>query len=738
MDDKYNINNTNSNVKSLLEEEDNIDQVKEKIRCQRCTGDIMLGITFLGRVILTLYSFHGLFFVYNIIFQYIILFAGVLYDIKGVFFQIIMALIYILFSLSAGNILVIPTYEFLTLPFLNYKNPFVHLQSFVYIIKNIKFDTEKMIRKNSTIINVFLIILESFYLIGFLYVYFITAKTKIKDYCKVVILFLIYIYYLLIILCYCIMLIFLMIKLLITSFREYNKEEKEKKEKNKKYKVNFFIKYWSILINSVRNLEPFFSKKEELPDINLLSYIINPYLKKSYQFKGSILAEKKYLSDYCDLIGIYQKILLLITTIVVFIIIACNSSGAGFFTIISFIFLFIVLSTLSIGINFPFCFRNKRTFGSFFASTDYKYIVKVRHPIMVPLIRFIFNALIVLVCFGLLFIFFFTSDKESTATDLQELNLNGTILNDLTGHTKGKLLPIMCYSSLYYFPLHTFLPFINDAYYYNNGKSSLDVKEYRDLFFNDNYKIDVYDDLIEKIENIKDKDLGNVKMIQYNIKGEKTELTILSIKGTTYKKDIFLDIQLYFPSVLLSILSTFSLSQKDNLSNKLIEYSLSIPYRMFFQFLIVDKYIELLKKAYIENRKNFLKNVIIVGHSLGGGLAKILGRFLKMQAISLSGPGMNAFNSLWKYEGDSEFFGISAIDLVPDMDLVPRVEVSGGTIYRIICISGVFNCHGKERSLCEVLIMCRHPNYMEYCAKVAELSQDEIETLYKNSELNTN
>ena len=97
---------------------------------------------------------------------------------------------------------------------------------------------------------------------------------------------------------------------------------------------------------------------------------------------------------------------------------------------------------------------------------------------------------------------------------------------------------------------------------------------------------------------------------------------------------------------------------------------------------------------------------------------------------------MNAFNSLWEYKGDSEYFGISSVDLVPDMDLVPRVEVSGGTIYRIVCVAGTFACHEKERSLCEVLIMCRHPNYREYCSKVSRMKDSEIEKIYKESELN--
>ena len=178
-----------------------------------------------------------------------------------------------------------------------------------------------------------------------------------------------------------------------------------------------------------------------------------------------------------------------------------------------------------------------------------------------------------------------------------------------------------------------------------------------------------------------------------------------------------MDFQLYFPSVLLNILSTFSIfgQQKESFSFQFIEYSLSIPYRLFFQYLIIDGYLQNLLDAYITHQDAFYANTIIVGHSLGGGLAKILGRLVKRQAISLSGPGVNAFHHLWGYMGDSENFEISAVDLVPDMDLVPRVEVSGGTVYRIICREGPLDCHSKVLSLCEILIMCRSPNYEEYC-----------------------
>ena len=229
-------------------------------------------------------------------------------------------------------------------------------------------------------------------------------------------------------------------------------------------------------------------------------------------------------------------------------------------------------------------------------------------------------------------------------------------------------------------------------------------------------------------------------MIQYNVfkKAERdTEITILAIKGTTNKKDAFIDFQLYFPSILLNLLSTFSLQgqQKETLSFKFIEYSLSVPYRIFFQYSLIQSYLNDLRKAYNDNYNSFHKNIIIVGHSLGGGLAKLLGRLLNKQAISLSGPGVNAFHSLWGYEGNSENFELSAIDLVPDMDLVPRVEVSGGTTYRIVCKDGPFACHSKALSLCEVLIMCRNPNYEQYCTKMAKIDQEQIEAIKESSEL---
>ena len=448
--------------------------------------------------------------------------------------------------------------------------------------------------------------------------------------------------------------------------------------------------------------------------------------------------EEYYFEDVCFNLGIIFK---LIFFIVIFVITLVYS----FFTINLESFFYLVLLSfcmlvVSLAFNFPFCYRNRKTFGAdicnpkyrlyteekkIFARTDKKRKLKYRprNPNLLAISRFICDSLMIIVSIALVGIFYKMKDDDNKE-NFNNINPSGEVEN-----IKKLLLPNICLSSVHNMPLYLLLPFINDAYYYREDYeevgphpySSLQRPNYRRLFYDDDYDINVLGNLVNESDS--------VKMIAYNVinKAKDIELTILSIKGTTFNKDIYLDAQLFISSVLMTLLNTFTLiNQKSLWSFKIMEYSLSIPYRIFFKYLIIDEYLVKLEKAYNNSEYKFYDNVVIVGHSLGGGLAKLFGRMIKKQGISLSGPGINAFNSLWNYKGESENFEISSIDLVPDRDLVPRVEVSGGTIYRIICKFGAFDCHSKVNSLCEVLIMCNNPNYNEYCNKVAGFNTKEI------------
>ena len=52
-------------------------------------------------------------------------------------------------AILTSNVFVIPTYEFLSFPFLKFKNPFSHLESFRYIFKDEKFNCKSVAKKKT-------------------------------------------------------------------------------------------------------------------------------------------------------------------------------------------------------------------------------------------------------------------------------------------------------------------------------------------------------------------------------------------------------------------------------------------------------------------------------------------------------------------------------------------------------------------------------------------------------------
>ena len=796
---------------NLLEKEVKID--KDDIRYQKKTKTIVekiyndnqnisFGLSFLGRILMTFYSLHGLFFCYNLILQYFLLIPGFLFNIDSGFKKFLLSIIYICYSLCLSNILVIPTFEFLTFPYLKYPNSLSHLISFIYIYKEKEFNHKQIIHENQKttfLLNIFFYFVEVSYVLGYLLSIF-TNVIIIKDLIKCIILSLVYLNYFAIFMNYVFVSFYLIIKILSSKVTEKvvidtkqsgvlkqiipaqnigpnnnNKIEFTKEIGNNNYKLTIETKKengeiqemqgnYKIMIETyikkdllscswkgfnlaiLYKINNYFKYKPKLPDINLVSYIIEPYLFRNYiDKKGNELEELKeyYCEDVCFNLGIIIKFIL-------FIVIFIFTFAYGVFTINAESFFYLLLLScsmlaVSLAFNFPTLYRNRKTFGANMFDPKYKLYsenkedpkrkqrYKPRNPNLLSISRFICDTLMLIVSIALVGIFYVMKDDDNKE------DFNNVIPSEKTEIAKNLLLPNICFSSVHNMPLYLLLPFINDAYYYRqdfdeigpNRYSSLQRDNYKKLFYSDDYEINVFGNLI----NEKD----SVRMIHYNVLNRVTDtkLTILSIKGTTFNKDIYLDAQLFISSVLMTLLNTFSLiTEKSLWSFKIMEYSLSIPYRIFFKYLIVDDYLIKLKDAYKNNEFKFYDDVVIVGHSLGGGLAKLFGRMVKKQAISLSGPGINAFNSLWNYEGESENFEISAIDLVPDRDLVPRVEVSGGTIYRIICKFGAFECHSKVNSLCEVLIMCNNPNAIEYCIKVAGLNYDEIQEIADSVKLN--
>lgn len=160
--------NDSNSLNSPLDKDQNKPEEKNANQNDRiifkCGEEIIYGITFIGRIIISLYSFHGLFFMLNFLVQFIILVPGVLYEINSTFGQIFLSVVYIIFALFSSTLLIIPIYELLLFPFLRYRNVLVHLESLA-IVKNIIEDNdnacqELVINKNRDWVDIILVIIE--------------------------------------------------------------------------------------------------------------------------------------------------------------------------------------------------------------------------------------------------------------------------------------------------------------------------------------------------------------------------------------------------------------------------------------------------------------------------------------------------------------------------------------------------------------------------------------------------
>jgi lipase ATG15 len=101
--------------------------------------------------------------------------------------------------------------------------------------------------------------------------------------------------------------------------------------------------------------------------------------------------------------------------------------------------------------------------------------------------------------------------------------------------------------------------------------------------------------------------------------------------------------------------------------------------------------------------------LIITGHSLGGGLAMISGAQTEVPAIALSGPNAVISRRTFSPPVSIESLEKYTFNIVPDRDVVPRLDDLSQNYQRIKCRSGLNDplaCHSSKRSLCELLYQC--------------------------------
>ena len=202
-----------------------------------------------------------------------------------------------------------------------------------------------------------------------------------------------------------------------------------------------------------------------------------------------------------------------------------------------------------------------------------------------------------------------------------------------------------------------------------------------------------------------------VLRIDFEFTNSNRNLIVFSIRGSTSFRDWWLDLEMYSPSAIFTLIKTIPFIVKDeSITSEALNIFLTFPLRMMEDITLLRSYstkiYNLVDNIIIENKND--SDFIFVGPSLGGGLSKYIASHYQKQSISRSGPGATSllYKNGWP-DGYNKYFKTNFIDVIPDNDIVPRLEISGGTKYRVLCDKDMFSCHSIDRTLCMIGIMCQ-------------------------------
>jgi hypothetical protein len=105
-----------------------------------------------------------------------------------------------------------------------------------------------------------------------------------------------------------------------------------------------------------------------------------------------------------------------------------------------------------------------------------------------------------------------------------------------------------------------------------------------------------------------------------------------------------------------------------------------------------------------EKSENDGYTIVATGHSLGGGLAQIVGAQLEVPALAWSPVGV--MYSHERFSIDLHDVARHVVIVDPNKDLVPRIDEQVGFTQHILCTGNALECHSVRRSGCEIYRVC--------------------------------
>lgn len=244
-----------------------------------------------------------------------------------------------------------------------------------------------------------------------------------------------------------------------------------------------------------------------------------------------------------------------------------------------------------------------------------------------------------------------------------------------------------------------------------------DMVFFADLAYKTDYGLknvtDIYKDYFKYHYNLRWNfvHINTQKPSFYHIRDSKNKINVIAIRGTTDVRDwvengkIWNEVLVF--QALISFLPWSSLIPLNVVANyisyaAILDYAYSRSDRTYIDAL--EYYLN--EKVNVKNKRR-TEDFYLVGHSLGGGLAKIVGSRLKLQAVSISSPGEMYNHKKYSYTLDdlqkyTASFGSRD-------DFISWLDKPGGLVQKVRKESGgdPFKAHSIEDTYCDIKKKCQ-------------------------------
>jgi len=216
------------------------------------------------------------------------------------------------------------------------------------------------------------------------------------------------------------------------------------------------------------------------------------------------------------------------------------------------------------------------------------------------------------------------------------------------------------------------------------------------------------------------------KMVTFPKNGN---VSYVTIRGTMNNLDMLTDVQLWAPAFLMQglrellpfgVIWTPAMDELIRIISKVESQSIA---RVSF-YRDTTAFVKYLLKSVPQK----YAGVVVIGHSLGGGLAIITGAQTDVSAVALS--GINAMLSRKSFDPpiSVEALNTRTFNIVPERDIVPMIDQKAQNYQNIRCrteLNDVIGCHDAFRSLCEILYACGTGNRPVFCECVTRFQYPE-------------